>query len=247
MGKNLGFVLASQASSVSSFEEHFEAWKSSLVRREEGPENYCEVGGSMLIFERAIEESVLYLSKGCCSLKGDGNRRWIFVIDDTLCPLLPYYKKHHFWKLNLTSLEEWMRKHGHKPLGEDRRFFNESGEEASSFKIFLNLPEGNATLSLLHLSKVGYHGWTSIFFLSLFFYYYFFFFFFYFYYIIFFFLFFFYLFSFFYFLFICFLLYFLFFYFYYRIWGIVGDHWSSFEGPPRKRTFKLPIPCICFL
>lgn len=27
----------------------------------------------------------------------------------------------------------------------------------------------------------------------------------------------------------------------YRIWGIVGDQWSSFEGLPiAKRTFKLP-------
>lgn len=29
----------------------------------------------------------------------------------------------------------------------------------------------------------------------------------------------------------------------YRIWGIVGDQWSSFEGTPSaKRTFKLPNP-----
>lgn len=27
----------------------------------------------------------------------------------------------------------------------------------------------------------------------------------------------------------------------YRIWGVVGDQWSSFEGLPKpKRTFKLP-------
>lgn len=27
----------------------------------------------------------------------------------------------------------------------------------------------------------------------------------------------------------------------YRIWGIIGDQWSSFEGlPVPKRTFKLP-------
>ena len=29
----------------------------------------------------------------------------------------------------------------------------------------------------------------------------------------------------------------------YRIWGIVGDQWSSFQGTPyAKRTFKLPNP-----
>lgn len=29
----------------------------------------------------------------------------------------------------------------------------------------------------------------------------------------------------------------------YRIWGIVGDQYSSIEGLPRaKRTFKLPNP-----
>lgn len=27
----------------------------------------------------------------------------------------------------------------------------------------------------------------------------------------------------------------------YRIWGIIGDQWSSFDGlPSAKRTFKLP-------
>ena len=27
----------------------------------------------------------------------------------------------------------------------------------------------------------------------------------------------------------------------YRIWGIIGDQWSSFKGHPRaKRSFKLP-------
>lgn len=46
--------------------------------------------------ERAIEESVLYLSGGCCSLKDDGKDAWIFDIDDTLVSIVPYYKKHHF-------------------------------------------------------------------------------------------------------------------------------------------------------
>lgn len=46
--------------------------------------------------ERAVEESVLYLSKGCCSLKGDDKDAWIFDIDDTFVSIVPYYKKHHF-------------------------------------------------------------------------------------------------------------------------------------------------------
>ena len=99
-------------------------WKSSLVQ--EGLKNYCEswrinvelnnikgfdvvpqecvefVGKYMTSsqykadIERAIEESVLYLSKGCCSLKGDDKDAWIFDIDDTLVSIVPYYKKHHF-------------------------------------------------------------------------------------------------------------------------------------------------------
>lgn len=29
----------------------------------------------------------------------------------------------------------------------------------------------------------------------------------------------------------------------YRIWGIIGDQWSSFDGTPKaKRAFKLPNP-----
>ncbi|XAR62690.1 Acid phosphatase [Bertholletia excelsa] len=33
----------------------------------------------------------------------------------------------------------------------------------------------------------------------------------------------------------------------YRIWGIVGDQWSSIKGfPTAKRIFKLPNPCIMF-
>ncbi|PRQ36750.1 putative Acid phosphatase [Rosa chinensis] len=65
--------------------------------------------------ERAIEESIVYLSSGC-NLKNDGRDAWIFDIDDTLLSTVPYYKGHHFGgeKLNLSALEEWMS-HGKAP------------------------------------------------------------------------------------------------------------------------------------
>ncbi|CBI37173.3 hypothetical protein AAG906_040664 [Vitis piasezkii] len=251
MGKNLGFLLAFTGLLISSAVADWNIlrpWKSSLVQ--EGLKNYCEswrinvelnnikgfdvvpqecvefVGKYMTSsqykadIERAIEESVLYLSKGCCSLKGDDKDAWIFDIDDTLVSIVPYYKKHHFGgeKLNVTSLEEWMRKNRAPALRETLRFFNDI--RGRGFKIFLISSRRECLRSSTadNLIKVGYHGWTRLILRKeadelmevqkykakarqglvkeg------------------------------------------------YRIWGIVGDQWSSFEGTPSaKRTFKLPNP-----
>ncbi|XVE72869.1 hypothetical protein DITRI_Ditri11bG0072900 [Diplodiscus trichospermus] len=167
--------------------------------------------------ERAIEEVTLYLSS-CCSLKGDGKDAWIFDVDDTLISTIPYFKKHGFGgeKLNSTSMEAWMKESKAPALEHTRKLFHEIKDRG--FKIFL-ISSRRETLrspTVDNLIKVGYHGWTSLFLRGL-----------------------------------------------ddeymhvqqynsevrkrlvdqgYRIWGIIGDQWSSLKGlPDAKRTFKLP-------
>ncbi|XP_050364578.1 acid phosphatase 1-like [Argentina anserina] len=170
--------------------------------------------------ERALEEVTLYLTSSCCcTLEGDGKDAWIFDVDDTLISTIPYFKKHDFGgeKLNATSLEIWMKESSAPALGHTLKLFQDIKDRG--FKIFL-ISSRRETLrspSVDNLIKVGYHGWTSLVVLR------------------------------------------------gledelmevqkyksearhrlidegYRIWGIIGDQWSSFEGlSVAKRTFKLP-------
>ncbi|XAR61058.1 Acid phosphatase [Bertholletia excelsa] len=167
--------------------------------------------------ERALEESALYLSS-CCTYEGDGRDAWIFDIDDTLLSTVAYFKKHNFGgeKLNLTSLEGWMRKTKAPALEHTLKFYHEI--RGRGLKIFLisSRRECLREATVNNLIKVGYHGWTNLILRGLedehrqvqsykaemrkrlvdeg-----------------------------------------------YRIWGIVGDQWSSLDGlPEAKRTFKLP-------
>ncbi|CAK9165681.1 unnamed protein product [Ilex paraguariensis] len=167
--------------------------------------------------ERAIEESSLYLSS-CCSLNGNGKDSWIFDVDDTLLSTVPYFKRHNFGgeKLNITSLEGWMREAKAPALEHTLRLFDEI--KSRGIKIFLisSRRECLRDATVDNLIKVGYHGWTSLILRGLndeykqvhnykaearkqlvnegn------------------------------------------------DIWGIVGDQWSSFDGSPSaRRTFKLP-------
>ncbi|KAA8550715.1 hypothetical protein F0562_002399 [Nyssa sinensis] len=167
--------------------------------------------------ERALEETALYLSS-CCTLKGDGKDAWIFDIDDTLLSTVPYFKKHQYGgeKLNVTSLEGWMREGKAPALEHTSKLFHEI--KGRGFKIFLisTRKECLREATVDNLIKVGYHGWAGLFLRGLqdeykkvenykaearkrlvdeg-----------------------------------------------YRIWGTVGDQWSSFDGhPTAKRAFKLP-------
>lgn len=167
--------------------------------------------------ERALEEVRLYLSS-CCTLKGDGKDSWVFDIDDTLLSTVPYYKKHGFGgeKLNSSTLEAWMTGSNAPALQHSFKLFHEIKDKG--FKIFLisSRKEILRSCTVDNLIKVGYHGWISLILRGL-----------------------------------------------edefmevqrykstarqhlvnegYRIWGIIGDQWSSFEGSPNaKRTFKLP-------
>ncbi|TKY62320.1 Acid phosphatase 1 [Spatholobus suberectus] len=166
---------------------------------------------------RAVEEVRLYLS-GCCTLKGDGKDSWIFDIDETLLSTIPYYKKHGFGgeKLNATSLEAWMKQSKAPALDHTLELFHEIKNRGINIFLISSRKENLRSPTVDNLVKVGYHGWASLTFRGL-----------------------------------------------ddellevkkyhskvrqqlvdegYRIWGIVGDQWSSFDGlPMAKRTFKLP-------
>ncbi|KAF8016632.1 hypothetical protein BT93_H1990 [Corymbia citriodora subsp. variegata] len=169
--------------------------------------------------ERAIEECMVYLSTGC-SLKRDGKDAWIFDIDDTLLSTVPYFKKHQYGgeKLNVTSLEEWMRKAKAPALEHSLNLFNEIKAKGIQIILVSSRREHLRSATIDNLVNVGFHGWSSLvlrgpedelkgvqsykaevreklvsgg----------------------------------------------------YRIWGILGDQYSSIQGLPNaKRTFKLPNP-----
>lgn len=168
--------------------------------------------------QRAIEQCHLHLTS-CCTLKGDGKDAWIFDVDDTLLSTVPYFKIHGFGgeKLNVTSLEAWMRKTKAPALEHTLKLFHEI--RGKGIKIFLisSRRECVRDATVDNLIKEGYHGWSGLTLRGLddeykgvrnykaearrrlveeeg-----------------------------------------------YRIWGIVGDQWSSFDGgPAAERTFKLP-------
>ncbi|XWS31380.1 hypothetical protein CRYUN_Cryun23aG0071000 [Craigia yunnanensis] len=167
--------------------------------------------------ERAIEEVTLYLSS-CCSLKGDGKDAWIFDVDETLISTIPYFKKHGFGgeKLKSTSLEAWMKESKAPALDHTLKLFHEIKDRGVKIFLVSSRRETLRSPTVDNLIKVGYHGWTSLILRGL-----------------------------------------------ddeymhvqryksqvrkrlvdqgYRIWGIIGDQWSSLKGlPDAKRTFKLP-------
>ncbi|XP_073027960.1 acid phosphatase 1-like [Primulina eburnea] len=169
--------------------------------------------------QTTIDESTVYLATSC-GLKKDGKDAWIFDIDDTLLSTVPYYKKNGFGgnKLNSTSLQEWKNRGKAPVLDYSLRLFNDL--KGLGVKIFLvsSRNECLRSATIDNLVDVGYHGWTNLILRD------------------------------------------------sdderkdvqqfkadarkqltnkgYRIWGILGDQWSSIEGlPSAKRTFKLPNP-----
>ncbi|XP_061355395.1 acid phosphatase 1-like [Gastrolobium bilobum] len=169
--------------------------------------------------QRATEECLVYLSTSC-NLKKDGRDAWIFDIDDTLLSTVPYFKNNLYGgkKLNVTSLEEWMRKGKATALDHSLKLFNELKSRGVQIFLVTARKEHLRSATIDNLVKVGYYGWTRIFFRDpadelvsvekykadvrkqlmndg------------------------------------------------YRIWGIVGNQYSSIEGSPSpKRAFKLPNP-----
>ncbi|MBA0821983.1 hypothetical protein Goarm_018806 [Gossypium armourianum] len=167
--------------------------------------------------QRAIEEVTLYLSR-CCSLKGDGKDAWIFDVDDTLISTIPYFKKHGFGgeKVNSSSLEAWMEESKAPALDHTFKLFHDIKDRGMKIFLVSSRKETLRSPTVDNLINVGYHGWSRLFLRG----------------------------------------------FEdeykhveqyksqvrktlmdqgYRIWGIVGDQWSSLKGlPEAKRTFKLP-------
>ncbi|XVF72070.1 hypothetical protein PTKIN_Ptkin12aG0091800 [Pterospermum kingtungense] len=167
--------------------------------------------------ERAIEEVSLYLGS-CCSLKGDGKEAWIFDVDGTLISTIPYFKEHGFGgeKLNSTSMEAWMEERKAPALDHSLKLFHEIKDRGVKIFLVSSRRETLRSPTIDNLIKVGYHGWTSLILRGL-----------------------------------------------ddeymhvqqyksqvrkklvdegYRIWGIIGDQWSSLKGlSDAKRTFNLP-------
>ncbi|XP_057502939.1 acid phosphatase 1-like [Actinidia eriantha] len=170
--------------------------------------------------ERTIDECTVFLSTSC-NLKKDGRDAWIFDIDETLLSTLPYFKKHHYGgeKWNLSSLEEWMSKAKAPALAHTLKLFNDLKGRGVQIILLSSRREHLRSATIDNLVDAGYYGWTSLILMG------------------------------------------------psdeeyksvqkykadarrelidqgYRIWGIVGDQWSSIEGSPTaKRTFKLPSP-----
>ncbi|CAI9118068.1 OLC1v1019583C1 [Oldenlandia corymbosa var. corymbosa] len=169
--------------------------------------------------ERTVQEALVYLSTSC-NLKKDGKDAWIFDVDDTLLSTVPYYKKNGFGgnKLNSTSLEEWMYLSKAPVLDHSLKLFNELKGLGVQIILVSSRDECLRSATVDNLVNEGIFGWTSL---------------------------------------------------YlrgpddaskdvqsykadvrkqliskgYRLWGILGDQWSSIEGSPSaKRTFKLPNP-----
>ncbi|GMN53330.1 hypothetical protein TIFTF001_022469 [Ficus carica] len=169
--------------------------------------------------ERTVEECTVYLSTSC-GFKNDGKDAWIFDIDDTLLSTVPFYKKNGYGgeKLNLTTFEEWLSQGKATALDYSLKLFNDI--KSRGLKIFLisSRREHLRSATIDNLVNVEYHGWTRLILRS------------------------------------------------pedewksvqeykaearkqlisegYRIWGILGDQYSSIQGLPTvKRTFKLPNP-----
>ncbi|CAL0299843.1 unnamed protein product [Lupinus luteus] len=169
--------------------------------------------------ERATEECLVYLSNSC-NLKKDGKDAWIFDIDDTLLSTIPYYKNNSYGgkKLNVTDLDDWMSKGKAPALEYSLQLFNDLKTRGIQIILISTRREYLRSVTIDNLLNVDYYGWAGLILRD------------------------------------------------psnelvsvgkyksdarkqlrkngYRIWGIVGDQYSSFETPPScTRGFKLPNP-----
>ncbi|EPS59737.1 hypothetical protein M569_15067, partial [Genlisea aurea] len=172
--------------------------------------------------ERTVEEIRVYLSTGV-SLKKDGTDAWIFDVDDTLLSTLPFYKRNGFGgvKVNLTTIDDWKLEAKAPALEYSLGLFNHLKDLGIQTFLVSSRSECLRAATADNLVDVGYHGWSGLILRG------------------------------------------------gsseyegnngiqrykaevrkglidggYRIWGILGDQWSSIEGPPYpKRSFKLPNP-----
>ncbi|XP_020276415.1 acid phosphatase 1-like isoform X1 [Asparagus officinalis] len=174
--------------------------------------------------QRVADESTLFLTEAF-ALGGDGKDAWIFDVDDTLLSNVPYYKKINFGfdpcsslEANRTSLEKWMDERKAPAVEHMRDLYHEIRGRGLKIFIISSRKEHLRDATVNNLVKAGYRGWTEL----------------------------------------------------ilrcdkdgydgvkkfkaeqrkrlvskgYRLWGVVGDQWSSLGGHPHaRRTFKIPNP-----
>ncbi|KAL8227373.1 hypothetical protein R6Q57_017205 [Mikania cordata] len=167
--------------------------------------------------EATIDECTLYLNT-LCDIKKDGKDAWIFDIDDTLLSTVAYYKKHEYGgeMLNVTGFEEWMSKGKATAIDYSFNLYNNIKKRGIQIMLVSSRREHLRSATIDNLVDVGFYGWKSLYLRSV-----------------------------------------------edecktvqeykagvrnelinngYRIWGILGDQWSSLRGlPTARRTFKLP-------
>ncbi|CAN8311184.1 unnamed protein product [Cochlearia groenlandica] len=172
--------------------------------------------------ERAVDEVILHLGSMCCNKNkcdDDGMDAWIFDIDDTLLSTIPYHKNNGFFggeKLNTTQFENWIRKRKAPSVPHMVKLYHEIREKGIKIFLISSRKEYLRSATVDNLIKAGFYGWSNLLLRGL-----------------------------------------------edeqkevkrytsekrewlmslgYRVWGVMGDQWSSFEGCPLpKRTFKLP-------
>ncbi|XP_061356787.1 stem 28 kDa glycoprotein-like [Gastrolobium bilobum] len=113
--------------------------------------------------ERATEECLVYLSTSC-NLKKDGKDAWIFDIDDTLVSTIPFYKNNLYGgkKINVTALEEWMSKGNAPALDYSLRLFSDLKSRGIQIILISARRENLRSATIDNLVRVGYYGWTSL-------------------------------------------------------------------------------------
>ncbi|KAF4378171.1 hypothetical protein G4B88_022994 [Cannabis sativa] len=114
--------------------------------------------------EMALEEVKLYLSGSCTTLENDGKDAWIFDVDDTLISTIPYYKRHGFGgeKRNTTSLETWMKKRKAPALKHTLNIFHDIKDKGLKIFLISSRSESLRSHTVDNLVSVGYHGWTKL-------------------------------------------------------------------------------------
>ncbi|CAH1453041.1 unnamed protein product [Lactuca virosa] len=113
--------------------------------------------------EATIEECTLYLNTHC-EIKKDGKDAWIFDIDDTLLSTVPFYKKHGNGgeKLNATDLEGWMAQGKATAIDYSWNFFNDIKRRGMQIILISSRKEYLRDATIDNLVDAGFHGWKSL-------------------------------------------------------------------------------------
>lgn len=113
--------------------------------------------------EATIEECTVYLNTQCYIYK-DGKDAWIFDIDDTLLSTMPYHKKHGYGgeKLNVTDLEAWLAQGKATAIDYSLNFFNDVKRRGMQIILISSRREHLRDATVDNLLEVGFYGWKSL-------------------------------------------------------------------------------------